>query len=175
MTDDPIAQPLKCERCGFLLIINRTWSQSNQRKAIFVCIQCTRDQKKAKQHKDNTESPNNRHKVLRQKITKFGLPCDLFLKDYKKLIAQPCFYCGGPLNPTGVGLDQKIPGAGYTKENAVPCCWNCNRIKLDIYSADEMQVIGKAIAAVMAARGPDQPVLITPRGDRPLRHLSGDV
>lgn len=34
-------------------------------------------------------------------------------------------------------LDRKDNNLGYSFDNIVPCCWNCNRMKSDIYTYDE--------------------------------------
>lgn len=65
---------------------------------------------------------------------------------------RPCTYCGHDLPKVGVGLDQKVPGLGYTVENAVPCCTECNVAKSDRFTYDEMLVIGAAIRQVKDAR-----------------------
>ena len=45
------------------------------------------------------------------------------------LTAKLCTYCGG-LGARGFnGLDQKVPGAGYSLDNVQPCCSNCNYAK----------------------------------------------
>jgi hypothetical protein len=67
--------------------------------------------------------------------------------EFRILTQQPCAYCGKP--PTtgyktnhynGVyianGLDRVDPNKGYTIENTVPCCKQCNRAKRDL-SLDE--------------------------------------
>lgn len=62
---------------------------------------------------------------------------------FKWLTAQNCYYCGAePANIYEVkncnggytynGVDRKDNTKGYTKENSVPCCWQCNRIKSDL-------------------------------------------
>lgn len=47
---------------------------------------------------------------------------------FEGLIKLPCFYCGkqpGNLN----GVDRKDNSMGYTLENSVSCCKECNRMK----------------------------------------------
>jgi hypothetical protein len=58
----------------------------------------------------------------------------LTYEEYCTLISQQCYYCGGEVigNSCGYGLDQLIPGEGYTIENVVPCCIRCNRMKSDL-------------------------------------------
>jgi hypothetical protein len=59
----------------------------------------------------------------------------------RSLMTSDCHYCGAEPARISVGvngffkwngLDQKTPNAGYTLENCVPCCFECNRIKLNI-------------------------------------------
>ena len=37
---------------------------------------------------------------------------------------------------------------GYTVENAVPCCWNCNRMKSDIYTYDEFLLLSTILKEI---------------------------
>ena len=76
---------------------------------------------------------------------------DLSYEDFLDLIKEPiCHYCSkdlvfhpysrdedGGFNNRAYQLDRKDNNIGYIKSNLVPCCWNCNRIKSDIYSYDE--------------------------------------
>jgi hypothetical protein len=82
-----------------------------------------------------------------------GLPWTITREEYTAIISQPCDYCGGPLNPTGYGLDQMSPGVGYHRTNVVPCCKRCNAVKMDEFTYDEMQdFIAPGIRASDAAR-----------------------
>ncbi len=40
-----------------------------------------------------------------------------------------CYYCKGKLNNGGYSLDRLNSDLGYTEENSVSCCWNCNNLK----------------------------------------------
>jgi len=54
----------------------------------------------------------------------FSLEKNLFMQ----LIHMPCHYCYVEPSPTH-GIDRYNNDLGYTKENAVPCCWMCNHAK----------------------------------------------
>lgn len=66
----------------------------------------------------------------------------------------PCTYCRRDLGPTGTQMDRKdnsIPE--YSVENAVPCCTDCNTIKRDCLSHDDMMAYHDPTLVV----GPDSP------------------
>lgn len=48
-------------------------------------------------------------------------------KEFMLFWDKPCYYCGDAIN--GIGLDRKDPQFGYTVENIVSCCSQCNRAK----------------------------------------------
>jgi hypothetical protein len=68
-----------------------------------------------------------------------GYVWSLTTEDVRQLIFKPCTYCGAP--PTQRipgypedafrvnGIDRMDNAVGYVKENCVPCCTVCNRIK----------------------------------------------
>jgi hypothetical protein len=64
-----------------------------------------------------------------------GLSVSLTLTEFEQLQTQPCFYCGGPLPPTGFGLDRKDASRGYEIDNVVSCCRGCNERKAFLESA----------------------------------------
>lgn len=49
--------------------------------------------------------------------------------EFKEFIHQPCHYCGH--NETTNGVDRKDNIKGYIKDNCLPCCFACNKAKLD--------------------------------------------
>lgn len=51
-----------------------------------------------------------------------------------------------------LGVDRLDSGAGYQLLNLVPCCFVCNQIKGDRFTADEMLLIGPAIGKIWARR-----------------------
>lgn len=76
------------------------------------------------------------------------LAFDLSLDQFAELVTKDCHYCGDapsmlPRNRPPVPNDPKVNGVdridsskGYYLGNVVPCCAICNRMKLDLSSAE---------------------------------------
>lgn len=100
------------------------------------------------------------------RAAKKGYEFVLTKEQFKEITSQNCHYCGcepkhkvdRPLNgkPTRYngdyiynGIDRKDNLKGYILENSIPCCKNCNSMKGDFLTYDEMKI---AIAAVLKLR-----------------------
>lgn len=70
-----------------------------------------------------------------------GLKCDLDV-DFmlEEIFSNPCSYCG---TLEKVGCDRLDNSKGHVKSNVVPACYNCNTIRKDLFSFEEMVKIGK--------------------------------
>jgi len=72
---------------------------------------------------------------------------------FAELMGKPCSYCGDALHETGLGLDRLDNDKGYTPDNVVQCCVDCNMARGRRFTADEMWAeIGPAIRRVKEAR-----------------------
>ena len=81
---------------------------------------------------------------------KKGRICDLTIEWLKENITgKPCFYCGQNVD---VGCDRIDNSNGHIMDNVLPCCTNCNRIRKDDFTVDEMKVIGEAFKIVYQRR-----------------------
>ena len=49
--------------------------------------------------------------------------------EYKELVTKECYYCAYYNKKEAIGIDRVNNTLYYTKENCVPCCETCNRIK----------------------------------------------
>jgi 5-methylcytosine-specific restriction endonuclease McrA len=75
---------------------------------------------------------------------------------------EECTYCSAPIlwlprkryraNTSGHHLDRKDNDRGYTLDNCVVSCWECNRIKGSFYSYDEMLTIGPLLRPYRLSR-----------------------
>ena len=80
-----------------------------------------------------------------------GLPmCDITI-DWMidNIITKPCVYCG---DTSRVGCDRINNDLGHTKDNVVPCCFECNCARNNNFSYDEMLEIGKTIRRIKNER-----------------------
>lgn len=69
---------------------------------------------------------------------------NLSFKHFSSLIKDnSCYYCKGPIQGTGGGLDRLDSSIGYTTYNVVPCCLPCNVVKNNLLTADEMTSVIK--------------------------------
>ena len=83
-----------------------------------------------------------RYKTLKHAAAKSRLPLEIDIYEYQDLIEDgTCNYCGGPLSPTGHGLDKMDPYKGYTLDNVVPCCYTCNMIKGRHFNYNQMLIL----------------------------------
>lgn len=97
--------------------------------------------------KEHKFTERGRYLELQRKTKKHSEYSDIGFELYKELIANPCYYCEGPLAKTGIGLDKKDPDRWYLLDNVVPCCAECNRVKNNILTFEEMRVAMKAVIA----------------------------
>lgn len=82
-----------------------------------------------------------------------GIPCDITLPDIAELCNLPCHYCQSQLAPSGHGLDRLDSDLGYTRDNVVPCCKECNMAKSDAFTPEEFEAIGRVIGDIKRKRG----------------------
>ena len=72
--------------------------------------------------------------------------------DFSHLIFADCTYCGGP--PTNFlvrqgarlfynGIDRRDNTKGYVSDNAVPCCFLCNRMKSNLSEKEFLRHVSK--------------------------------
>lgn len=66
----------------------------------------------------------------KQRSPSRGLEFNLDLDFFKKHVKSDCYYCGKQIDK--VGFDRKDNAIGYTVENSVPCCSECNFMKRDL-------------------------------------------
>jgi hypothetical protein len=71
-----------------------------------------------------------RYKDMVKKAQNRGVAVEIKKVEYESLISgKMCYYCEGPLNPRGSGLDRLDSQLGYEIGNVVPCCSYCNNLK----------------------------------------------
>lgn len=71
-----------------------------------------------------------KYSLLKYLSKKRGFRLEITKQEYQNIaVGVVCYFCGGPLSPTGMGLDRLDNRDGYVVENVVPCCGTCNSRK----------------------------------------------
>lgn len=76
----------------------------------------------------NRYSPKRRFYVYSQGAKDRNIEFSLTFKEFKSFWGKKCYYCGTEIE--GIGIDRKDNEIGYTMENIVSCCPQCNRMKM---------------------------------------------
>ena len=74
--------------------------------------------------------------------------CDYTIDEMLEVMVKPC-YCG---DTHRIGLDRIDNSKGHTKDNTVPCCYECNCARNNNFSFEEMKVLGKTIKQIKENR-----------------------
>lgn len=140
---------LVCGVCGVRQPLSE-FCERDSRQALGRALRC----RSCARNKSRTYSTTagGRYRALASAAKKGHYQLDISLEEHAELLRQRCHYCGQSLHPTGSGLDRINPLGGYSLDNVVPCCRDCNGAKSDRFTHDEMIVVGEAIGRVKSAR-----------------------
>lgn len=96
-----------------------------------------------KQLVDDVKTGYFNFRKMKRNAESRGLIADITYEQYKNIISGAhCHYCGTSKLPTyGCRLDRKDSYKGYTIDNVVPCCTDCNTMKSHLLSYEEMMNI----------------------------------
>jgi len=90
-----------------------------------------RERQKTKEYKRWAHSYR---KTKRRKYSQYkwgaisrSLEFNLSFREFSQFWQKPCFYCRSPINT--IGIDRVNNDFGYSKDNVVSCCSECNRMK----------------------------------------------
>lgn len=93
-------------------------------------------------HPEYKNGPRNRFARAKSKAKFREISWALTFDQWSAIVlGAPCEYCHKALDPTGSGLDRKDSDLGYSPENVVPCCGDCNKIKNDLLTYEEMKFV----------------------------------
>jgi hypothetical protein len=139
-----------CVNCG------STWKTKRED----LCDECK--DKRQKQHQEWLGTPLQRFRTLLRTSKKREMQCLLTFEEYEKASIGPCFYCEGAFGDMpiiGYGLDRLDNEKGYSVDNIVPCCWNCNALKQDLLTPEETKAAVHAILKIRAANNRKEDLL----------------
>lgn len=160
------------------IIINKSKSGSTYKTFVFDCIDCENEIKaqtnQLKNHSGKCRKCTQRKRPYEHILNELIHTCNKTNKNeinltYEEFIDiikdSTCHYCNKELiynkytrdeNSKYVSrayqLDRKNNNLGYIKENLVPCCWECNRLKSNIYTYEDFLEIGKVLKEINKRR-----------------------
>ena len=83
-----------------------------------------------------------KHRDIHNGLTVCDIDIDWMINN---IIKKPCVYCG---DTSRVGCDRIDNNFGHTKDNVVPCCYECNCARNNNFTHKEMFIIGEAIKEI---------------------------
>lgn len=93
-----------------------------------------------------SETLRGRYRTLRYRAKAKRRKMTITFHQFIKLMAQPCFYeCGRRLRGQGYSLDRLDNKKGYTLNNVVPCCGECNRVRGADLTVEETLYVIRAL------------------------------
>lgn len=76
------------------------------------------------------QTPRGRFSTYKNQAKHRNIEFHLTEEEFNKYWRNPCHYCGSEIDT--IGLDRIDSNGNYEKENVVPCCSICNKMKLDL-------------------------------------------
>ena len=73
-----------------------------------------------------TRNRNSRYNSIKGNAIGRNLDFTFTREEVDEYLKKPCFYCGSPY---ANGIDRIDSSKGYNKDNCVPCCAVCNKMK----------------------------------------------
>lgn len=118
----------KCNRCGNITIVRSDRFGKDNKYIPKSCSYCVNDLQKEISDKKYKTDRYERQRIHSIKGNAKTRHFDMKLTDdeIKELIHKPCYYCG---EQNSYGIDRIDSKKHYTKDNCVPCCFICNRMK----------------------------------------------
>lgn len=76
------------------------------------------------------QTPKGRYVKYRSGARSRDIDFNISFEDFMEFWQQPCAYCGSDIET--VGLDRMNGKVGYDKNNIIPCCSVCNKMKMNL-------------------------------------------
>lgn len=140
---------IECSVCK-----TKAWKFSSTLKKLkYPCKKCYDNSLKTY---DDSSAKKAAYRSLCSNAKSRGYSVNISFEQFLDLAEQDCYYCGDkPRERPGVkswhasaklnGIDRKNNMLGYTAENSVPCCQQCNWAKKDLTMEEWAEWVGRLI------------------------------
>lgn len=125
------------------------------------CISCNSNKSKGSWYRGpkcskcyhNNKYRQSRYRTLGQKYCHLisaskrkNSVCYITKDEYENIVKNGCYYCGINLYLySGSSIDKIEPDNGYVLDNILPCCGDCNTIKMNILTVRETLEVIKTL------------------------------
>jgi hypothetical protein len=98
-------------------------------------------------------NPRRRWTMFQYRSKKRGILVTLTYEEWLGLVKDAaCHYCHKAIESNGCSLDRKDSEGHYSKDNVVPCCMPCNKMKSDVLSHEDMEYLMPLLLKFRARR-----------------------
>jgi hypothetical protein len=122
-----------CKTCG--VTATRQWYSGPLCKNCYHKLPSGRARKNAWARK-YARTPNGLYSQHRKACKNRQITTTLTFEEFHSL-RGPCHYCSAEPPVCGAGLDRIAHSKGYTVDNVIPCCSNCNYLRGDLLTVNE--------------------------------------
>lgn len=153
-----------CTRCGEDKSVD-DFAKSNKVSSGYqnYCKVCSNQHTRAWRKANPSVLKISQHKTKQNLRTRYGqllgnarrrkIEVNLSFEDFKTIVSPSCFYCAGSLPVTGAGIDRINCDKGYSLDNCIACCTDCNLTRNRLWSFDEFnKYIAPAIRQIKYER-----------------------
>lgn len=115
------------------------WKAENKTKRAAILEKYHKSSKYKNTSLKYRETPKGRLAYLKTHVKHRKLECSLTVPEYAEIIKSNCYYCGCNIfnSSYGYGLDRIDNSKGYEINNVLPCCGECNKLRMDRLSVEE--------------------------------------
>lgn len=126
---------------------NKELVQANSKKQYYLNQEIYKARSKQTYYNKKFEIDYKYKRAKRTALKDKNRIWEISFEEYKLILNDGCFYCKKDLSTEcGSGLDRKDNNLGYVLNNVLPCCGDCNKIKSNVLTVEEMKIAMEAVS-----------------------------
>lgn len=81
----------------------------------------------------NAQAITTKYRGYIRRTNKMNIPFDLSYEDFERMTTDACYYCGTKVsngtNDKLLTIDRVDTTQGYSVDNCISCCYECNKLR----------------------------------------------
>jgi hypothetical protein len=128
-----------------IITMKNDWQKANKERRAEILHKYHHSTKHQTTHQRYRSSIINRYKILVRAAKKRNIELNLTFEEYVQIFDKGiCTYCANPVGPA-TAMDRLDNTKGYTKDNLVGCCSDCNKLRQDRLTPAELVEVIKLL------------------------------